>query len=49
MTQQKMKFVCCKCGAETDAAITTERYKKLLCRECFGKRKDGWIKQVPAV
>lgn len=46
MTQQKMKFICCKCGAETDASVTTERYKRLLCRECFGKRKDTRTNQL---
>ena len=40
MDQQKMKYVCSKCGEATDASITTERYKQQLCRNCFGKRKD---------
>lgn len=40
MIQQKKKFICSKCGEETDAPVTTERYEKLLCRNCFGKRKD---------
>lgn len=46
MAQQKMKFICSKCGKETDASITTERYKKLLCRSCFGKRKDNRTNQL---
>ncbi len=46
MAQQKMKFICSKCGEETDAAITTERYKKLLCRSCYGKRKDNRANQL---
>ena len=40
MDQQKKKFICSKCGEETDASTTTERYKQQLCRNCFGKRKD---------
>ncbi|MBR5157303.1 MAG: site-specific DNA-methyltransferase [Clostridia bacterium] len=46
MAQQKMKFICSKCGEETDASITTERYKKALCRNCFGKRKDNRTNQL---
>ncbi|MCI9366971.1 MAG: hypothetical protein HFF19_01620 [Oscillospiraceae bacterium] len=46
MAQPKMKFNCSKCGAETDAEVTTERYKKQLCRPCFGKRKDNRTNQL---
>lgn len=46
MAQQKARFICSKCGAETDAAISTERYKKSLCRDCFGKRKDNRANQL---
>ena len=40
MAQQKVKFICSRCGAETDAPAGTERCARQLCRECFGKRKD---------
>lgn len=46
MDIQKIKFFCCKCGDETDAENTTERYKNKLCRNCFGKRKDTRVNQL---
>ncbi len=46
MDQQKAKFICSKCGAETDADVDTERYKKRLCRNCFGKKKDTRVNQL---
>lgn len=46
MDRQKVKFTCSKCGELTDAEITTERYKRQLCRRCFGKRKDTRTNQL---
>lgn len=46
MDRQKIKYVCSRCGDETDAETTTERYKNRLCRNCFGKRKDNRVNQL---
>ncbi len=40
MSKTKVKFTCVACGDMTDADITTERYKRQLCRNCYGKRED---------
>lgn len=39
-------FVCNSCNKNTNAPIGTEREKKQLCKECFGKRKDRRINQL---
>ncbi|WP_312793054.1 DNA methyltransferase [Diaphorobacter nitroreducens] len=36
----KKHFTCSNCGIQADAAKGTERAKRLLCKNCFGKRED---------
>lgn len=40
MTSKRAYFFCSKCGKETEAPYGTERIKKELCRECYGKKED---------
>jgi DNA modification methylase len=39
----KISFCCSKCGKEAEAPDGTNRYKKLLCKECYGKKTDNRI------
>lgn len=40
MEIKRPKFICSKCGRDTDAPSGTERLKKQLCTDCYGKRDD---------
>ncbi len=39
-TKKRSYFSCRKCGLQTDALPATERSRKELCRDCFGKNPD---------
>ncbi len=40
ITPKRVYFKCTQCGKDTDALSGTQRLKKGLCRECFGKKED---------
>ncbi|SDN51124.1 DNA methylase [Fictibacillus solisalsi] len=37
---KRQVYKCKTCQKETNAPLGTEREKKMLCKDCFGKRKD---------
>ena len=40
MPTKKVKFICRKCGAETEADAGSQRAQQAVCRTCFGKKAD---------
>lgn len=44
--KKRISFKCAVCGELTDAPPTTERAKRQLCRQCFGKREDRRVNQL---
>jgi DNA modification methylase len=38
--QHLVKFACSRCGDITDGFAKTDRFEAVLCRTCFGKRRD---------
>jgi DNA modification methylase len=40
LAAKKLAFLCSQCGVSAEAPVGTERYEKLLCKDCYGKRED---------
>src|SRR4051812_24432998 len=41
IVNKKIVFNCSICKIEANATLNTERSDKMLCKDCFGKRKDN--------
>lgn len=46
VSNKKKTFVCAACSANGEAPNGTERAEKLLCKNCYGKRKDKRVNQL---
>jgi DNA modification methylase len=46
VVNKKISFNCSNCNTEANATINTGRSDKMLCKDCFGKKKDNRVNRL---